>query len=153
VKFNMMNGSARWNKPKPVQPETRMPQAAANDGRQAPIRKDRRNLSSANNSLIDCFYMIIAVNLRVNLRIGAREGFPSSLLGIFLDKRVGFAGGGWLSVGVMAVVVVAALRIYTDGNAGGRSNAAGVWNGVRKCRSGDSGGRFCARSGRINCLY
>jgi len=51
----------------------------------------------------------------------------------------------------MVVVVAAALRIHTEGNAGGRfrSNAAGVWNGVRKCRSGDSGGRFCARSGRI----
>ncbi|MBX9335449.1 hypothetical protein K5M56_29905, partial [Serratia marcescens] len=49
--------------------------------------------SSANNSLIDCFYRVITVNLRVNLRIGAREGFPSSGLGIFLDKRVSFAGG------------------------------------------------------------
>lgn len=112
----MMNGSARWNKPKPVQPETRMPQAAANDGRQAPIRKDRRNLPSANNSLIYCFYRIIYVNLWVNLRIGVRKGYLSAGLGIFLDKRVGFAGGGWPSVGVM---VVAALRIYTDGNAGG----------------------------------
>lgn len=59
--------------------------------------------------------------------------------------------GGGPSVGVMAVIVVAALRIYTDGNAGGRfrSNAAGAWNGVGKCWSGDSGGRFCARSGSI----
>ncbi len=120
MKFNMMNGGARWNKPKPVQPETRMPRAAANDGRQAPIRKDRRNLPSANNSLIDCFYRIISVNLRVNLRIGVRKGYPSAGLGIFLDKRAGFAGGGWPNVGVMAVIVVAALRIHTDGNAGGR---------------------------------
>lgn len=110
-------------------------------------------MPSANNSLIDCFYRIIAVNRRVNPRIGVRKGYLSAGLGIFLDKRVGFAGGGWPSVGVMVVVVAAALRIHTEGNAGGRSNAAGVWNGVRKCRSGDSGGRFCARSGRINCLY
>ncbi len=153
MKFNMMNGGARWNKPKPVQPETRMPRAAANDGRQAPIRKDRRNLPSANDSLIGCFCRIIAANRRVRPHIGVRKGFPSAGLGIFLDKRVGFAGGGWPNVGVMVVVVAAALRIHTEGNAGGRSNAAGVWNGVRKCRSGDSGGRFCARSGRINCLY
>lgn len=144
MKFNMMNGGARWNKPKPVQPETRMPRAAANDGRQAPIRKDRRNLPSANNSLIDCFYRIISVNLRVNLRIGVRKGYPSAGLGIFLDKRAGFAGRGWPSVGVMAVVAAAAWRIHADGNAGG---AAGVWNGVGKCWRGDSGGRVCANSG------
>jgi len=94
-------------------------------------------LPSANNSLIDCFYRIIAVNRRVNPRIGAREGFPSAGLGIFLDKRVGFAGGGWPSVGVMAVIVVAALRIYTDGNAEGSFSLAllecemgWAWNGV-----------------------
>ncbi|MGQ5796052.1 hypothetical protein ACUNI4_02485 [Serratia sp. IR-2025] len=69
--------------------------------------------------LIACFYRIISVNLRVNLRIGAMEGFPSSGLGIFLGKRVGFAGWGWPSVGVMVVIVAAALRIHTDGNAGG----------------------------------
>lgn len=63
-------------------------------------------MPSANNSLIDCFYRIIAVNRRVNPRIGAREGFPSAGLGIFLDKRVGFAGRGqasalwrWLPLG------------------------------------------------------
>nr|SAY44006.1 Uncharacterised protein [Serratia marcescens] len=139
MKFNMMNGGARWNKPKPVQPETRMPRAAANDGRQAPIRKDRRNLPSANNSLIDCFYRIISVNLRVNLRIGVRKGYPSAGLGIFLDKRAGFAGGGLPSVGVMAVVAAAAWRIHADGNAGGRSNAAGAWNGVGVEWGGNAG--------------
>lgn len=85
-------------------------------------------MPNANNSLIDCFYSIIAANRRVSPRIGVRKGFPSALLGIFLDKRVGFAGGGWPNVGVMAVIVVAALRIHTDGNAGG-SGAAGAWNG------------------------
>ncbi|MGQ6013991.1 hypothetical protein ACUNG1_08245 [Serratia sp. IR-2025] len=69
--------------------------------------------------LIACFYRIIAVNRRVNPRIGARKAFSSARLGIFLDKRVGFAGWGWPSVGVMAVIVAAALRIHTDGNAGG----------------------------------
>jgi hypothetical protein len=51
-------------------------------------------LPSAKNSLIDCFYRIIAVNRRVNPRIGIRKEYPSAELGIFLDKRVGFAGGG-----------------------------------------------------------
>lgn len=35
-----------------------------------------------------------------------------------------FAGGGWPSVGVMAVIVAAALRIHTDGNAGGSFSLA-----------------------------
>ena len=87
-------------------------------------------MPSAKNSLIDCFYRIIAVNRRVNPRIGVRKEYPSARLGIFLDKRVGFAGGGWPNVGVMAVVVVTALRIYTDGNAGGLWRCWGVeWGG------------------------
>lgn len=134
MKFNMMNGGARWNKPKPVQPETRMPRAAANDGRQAPIRKDRRNLPSANNSLIDCFYRIISVNLRVNLRIGVRKGYPSAGLGIFLDKRAGFAGGarrgtGWgntgggnLAVGFVPRADVARIIISSSTRCGSVNN-------------------------------
>lgn len=39
----------------------------------------------------------------------------------------------------MAVIVVAALRIHTDGNAGGRSNVAGAWNGVGVEWGGNAG--------------
>lgn len=87
--------------------------------------------------LIDCFYRIIVVNRRVNPRIGVRKAFPSARLGIFLDKRVGFAGGDarWRygGFGVMAIIVVTALWIHTDGNAG----AASLW----RCRSVEWCGR------------
>ncbi|ALL38928.1 hypothetical protein B9T65_03010 [Serratia marcescens] len=88
-------------------------------------------MPSANNSLIDCFYRIIAVKRRVNPRIGVRKGYPSAGLGIFLDKRVGFAGGG-ANIGVMAVIVVTALWIHTDGNAGGLFRSGADCSGVER---------------------